>query len=73
MGEVDFLQLIDNFRLLLRYEIAYRRLEASLRQTIAALERVIGGPLPPPQQLMMILSSEDDLQPDRLPAPDDAL
>lgn len=47
VGEVDFLTLIDNFRLLLRYEISYRRLEASLRQTIAALERVVGGPLPP--------------------------
>lgn len=45
VGEVDFLQLIDNFRLLLRYEVAYSRLEASFRQTIASLERVVGGPL----------------------------
>ncbi len=42
-GEVDFLQLIDNWRQLLRYEISYRRLEASLRQTLAELERVVGG------------------------------
>lgn len=43
VGEVDFLQLIDNWRQLLRYEINYRRLEASLRQTMAELERVVGG------------------------------
>jgi outer membrane protein TolC len=42
-GEVDFLQLIDNWRQLLRYEISYRRLEASLHQTLAELERVVGG------------------------------
>ena len=43
VGEVDFLQLIDNRRQLLRYEINDRRLEASLRQTLAELERVVGG------------------------------
>jgi outer membrane protein TolC len=43
VGEVDFLQLIDNWRQLLRYELSYRRLEASLRQTLAALERSVGG------------------------------
>ncbi len=43
VGEVDFLQLVDNWRQLLRYEINYRRLDASLRQTLADLERVVGG------------------------------
>ena len=43
VGEVDFLQLIDNWRQLLRYELSYHRLEASLRQTLAELERVVGG------------------------------
>ena len=43
VGQVDFLQLIDNWRELLRYEVSYRRLEASLRQTLAELERVMGG------------------------------
>ncbi len=43
VGEVDFLQLIDNWRQLLRYEVNYYRLEASLRQTLAELERVVGG------------------------------
>lgn len=42
-GEVDFLQLVDNWRELLRFEISYLRLEASLRQTLAELERVVGG------------------------------
>jgi outer membrane protein TolC len=43
VGEVDFLQLIDNWRQLLRYEISHRRLEASLRQTLATLEKTVGG------------------------------
>jgi outer membrane protein TolC len=47
VGEVDFLQLLDNFRQVLRYEINYRRLEASLHQTLAELERVVGGAMPP--------------------------
>ena len=43
VGQVDFLTLIDNWRQLLHYEVSYRRLEASLRQTLAELERVVGG------------------------------
>jgi outer membrane protein TolC len=42
-GDVDFLQLIDNWRQLLRFQLAYQRLEAQLRQTLASLERVVGG------------------------------
>ncbi len=42
-GEVDFLQLIDNWRQLLRYEVNHRRLDASLRQTLAELEQAVGG------------------------------
>ncbi len=55
VGEVDFLQLLDNWRELLRYEIAYRRIDASLRQTLAELERVVGGflgPIPEPANPM---------------------
>lgn len=51
VGEVDFLQLVDNWRQLLRYEVSYIRLEASLRQSLAELERVVGGfenRVPPP-------------------------
>lgn len=47
VGEVDFLQLLDNWQQLLRYELAYRRIDASLRQTMAELERVVGGFLGP--------------------------
>ena len=47
VGEVDFLQLLDNWQQLLRYEITYRRIDASLRQTLAELERVVGGFLGP--------------------------
>jgi outer membrane protein TolC len=43
VGQVDFLTLLDNFRQLLRYEVNYRRLEASLHQALAELERVVGG------------------------------
>lgn len=43
VGEVDFLTLIDNWRQVLRYEVTYRRTEASLRQSLAELERVVGG------------------------------
>ena len=43
VNEIDFLQLIDNWQQLLRYEVNYYRLEASLRQTLAELERVVGG------------------------------
>jgi outer membrane protein TolC len=42
-GQVDFLQLIDNWRQLLRYEVSYYRLEASLHQVMAQLEGVVGG------------------------------
>lgn len=45
VGTVDFLTLIDNWLQLLRYQIAFHRLEAQLRQTLASLERTIGGPL----------------------------
>ncbi|MBI1899646.1 MAG: TolC family protein [Planctomycetia bacterium] len=45
-GKVDFLQLLDNWRQLLRYRLAEHKLHAELRQTVAALERLVGGPLP---------------------------
>lgn len=59
VAEVDFLQLIDNWRQLLRFHIAEKQLEAQLRQTLASLARVVGnyeiggsadaaGPVPAP-------------------------
>ena len=46
VGKTDFLQLIDNWRQLLRFQLAYQRLESQQQQTIASLERVVGGQLP---------------------------
>jgi outer membrane protein TolC len=43
VGDVDFLQLIDNWQQLLRFQIAYYRLESQLQQSLAMLERVVGG------------------------------
>jgi outer membrane protein TolC len=45
VDEVDFLTLIDNWEQLLRFQITYRRLESQLQQTLATLERVVGGEL----------------------------
>lgn len=44
-GRTDFLQLIDNWRQLLRFRIMYHRLEGQLQQTLASLDRVVGGEL----------------------------
>jgi len=42
VGEVDFLQMIDNWRELLRFQVGEKRLEAQLRQSLASLARVLG-------------------------------
>jgi outer membrane protein TolC len=54
-GEVDFQTLLDNFRQVLRYEISYRRIEASLHQTLAELERVVGGHRAEPGEVIPLL------------------
>jgi cobalt-zinc-cadmium efflux system outer membrane protein len=46
LGKTDFLQLIDNWQELLRFQIMYQRLESQLQQTLATLDRVVGGELP---------------------------
>lgn len=43
VGEVDFQQLIDNWRQVLRFQIARERLEAQYRQSLSMLERAVGG------------------------------
>jgi cobalt-zinc-cadmium efflux system outer membrane protein len=43
VGEVDFLQMIDNWRQLLRFQIGEKQLEAQLRQSVASLARVVGS------------------------------
>jgi len=66
VGEVDFLQLLDNWRQLLRYEISYRRLEADLRQSLAELERIVGGYLEPsPEGIAMPLANSPPLPPEQ--------
>ncbi len=42
-GGVDFLQLIDNWRQLWKYQLSYQQLESQLRQTLASLEKIIGS------------------------------
>jgi outer membrane protein, heavy metal efflux system len=42
-GKIDILMLIDNWRQLLQYRIGQQRLEAQVRQTLASLERAVGG------------------------------
>ena len=64
-GKVDFLTLIDNWRQLLRYEVSYLRLKASLRQTLAELERVVGGFNGPTAEV--VPAPPED--PQRLPTP----
>ena len=61
VGETDFLQLIDNWRQLLRYEIGFLRLEASLRQTMAELERVVGGFTSEIQQGTVVRGGAEDV------------
>ena len=59
VGNIDFLQLIDSWRQLLRFQIAYQRTDSQLRQTLAMLERVLGGEVPaaaapaPPEDVPM--------------------
>ena len=42
-GKIDILMLIDNWKQLLQYRIGQQRLEAQVRQTLASLERAVGG------------------------------
>ncbi len=45
VGDVDFLTLIDNWQQLLRFQLAYYRIESQLQQTLATLQKVVGGQL----------------------------
>lgn len=42
VGKTDYLQLIDNWRKLLQYQIMQQRLRTDMRKTVASLEREIG-------------------------------
>ncbi len=61
VGEIDFLQLIDNWRQVLRFQLALHRIESQLRQSTASLERAVGGQIEQPQEP----------EPLPLPAPDE--
>ena len=56
-GDVDFLQLIDNWRQLLRLQLAERRAEVALRKALASLERSIGG------NRLLITAAPEPIQP----------
>lgn len=43
VGEVDILQLIDNWRELLRFYVMEKQLQAQLQQTLASIARVVGS------------------------------
>lgn len=65
-GGTDILQLLDNWRDLLRYQIMQQRLEAQIRQSLASLDRVNGGFTannPQPQRL------PENVQPPAAPQP----
>ncbi|WLD13547.1 TolC family protein [Planctellipticum variicoloris] len=51
VGQTDFLQLVDNWRQLLKFRVMLSQQESQLRQTLSTLERVVGGaissPMPP--------------------------
>jgi outer membrane protein TolC len=43
VGQIDILQLVDNWRQLLRFYIGEKQLQAQLHQTLASLSRVVGS------------------------------
>ena len=43
VGTTEFVQMVDNWRTLLRLQIMHQQLESELRQTLASLERAVGG------------------------------
>lgn len=58
VGQVDVLQLVDNWRQLLKMRLAQVRAETQLRQSLASLERLVGGQL------------EQSISPEPIPAPE---
>ena len=59
VGKIDFQQIIDNWTDLLLFQIQLVRLEATLAQTFASLERVVG--------CQLAVLPEDDRVPDNGP------
>ena len=69
VGKTDFLQLIDNWRQLLRFQIAYERLESQLQQTLASLERVVGEQLQPEAATSKSAGTEPSKPEEQSPVP----
>ncbi len=57
VGKVTFIQLIDNWQQLLRYQIQLVRLQSMLGQALASLERVVGTQLTEQTQTPAAVSS----------------
>lgn len=63
VGAVDFADLIENWRELLRFHLTQLRLESQYHQTLASLERVTGGLLAPPREAIAAPPAEPELPP----------
>ena len=66
-GTVDFLQLIDNWRQLLKFQLMHKRLEAQLRQTLASLERVVGKSTGSEPTVQFVPPADIPSPPEKLP------
>ncbi|WP_419192697.1 TolC family protein [Kolteria novifilia] len=60
VGKVVFVQLIDNWTDLLEFRVQLARLKANLGQTLATLERVVGGTIADEQILAATLPAPED-------------
>ncbi|MDA1055244.1 MAG: TolC family protein [Planctomycetota bacterium] len=67
VGTTELVQMIDNWRELRRLQIMHQQLEAQVRQTLASLERVMGGFTIP--AIEAIPAPHDEINP--LPLPQD--
>ena len=64
VGETDFADLIANWRELLRFHVTQLQLESQYRQTLASLERVVGGlPAAPPAAIPAPVEEPQPLPP----------
>lgn len=70
VGQTDFLQLLDNWRQLLKFQITLHQIDSQLRQTLSSLERVVGGALPSPESITVPPALDN--VPDSKPVPDAA-
>ena len=61
VGDIDIGQLLDNWQQVLTVRLAEKRSDSELRQTLASLERVVGGPF------------ETTAHPDSFPLPEPAV